>query len=100
MDSELLTCLLKFIEYFPDYLSALSRTLLPFFWTTFVETAVCVHVLCWLMDKRLPRRLDQNVGNLEVSTVIEQVANHKHLGVMIDGDPAYEVYVVELHFFV
>ena len=28
MDSE---HLLKFIEYFPDYLSALSRTLLPFF---------------------------------------------------------------------
>ena len=40
MDSELLTCLLKFIEYFADYLSALSRTLLRFFWTTFVETAV------------------------------------------------------------
>ena len=37
MDPELL---LKFIGYFPDYLSALSRTLLPFFWTTFVETAV------------------------------------------------------------
>ena len=31
MDSELLTCLLKFIEYFPDYLSALSRTLLRCF---------------------------------------------------------------------
>ena len=31
MDPELLTCLLKFIEYFPDYLSALSRTLLRFF---------------------------------------------------------------------
>ena len=31
MDSELLTCLLKFIEYFPDHLSALSRTLLRFF---------------------------------------------------------------------
>ena len=40
MDSELLTCLLKFIEYFPDYLSALSRTLLRFFWTTFDKTAV------------------------------------------------------------
>ena len=40
MDSELLTCLLKFIEYFPDCLSALSRMLLRFFWTTFVETAV------------------------------------------------------------
>ena len=40
MDSELLTCLLKFIEYFPDYLSVLSRMLLRFFWTTFVETAV------------------------------------------------------------
>ena len=40
MDSEFLTCLLKFIEYFPDYLSALSRTLVRFFWTTFVETAV------------------------------------------------------------
>ena len=38
MDSELL---LKFIGYFPDYLSALSRTfLLFFFWITFVETAV------------------------------------------------------------
>ena len=33
--------LLKFIGYLPDYLSALSRTLLRFFWTTFVETAVC-----------------------------------------------------------
>ena len=31
MDSELLTCLLKFIEYFPDYLSALLRTILRFF---------------------------------------------------------------------
>ena len=42
MDSELL---LKFIGYFPDYLSALSRTLLRFFffWTTFVETAVYLH---------------------------------------------------------
>ena len=39
MDSELL---LKFIGYFPDYLSALSRTLLRFLWTTFVETAVCI----------------------------------------------------------
>ena len=37
MDSELL---LTFIGHFPDYLSALSRTLLRFFWTTFVETAV------------------------------------------------------------
>ena len=36
MDSELL---LKFIGYFPDYLSALLRTLLRFFWTTIVETA-------------------------------------------------------------
>ena len=46
MDSELLTCLfnLKYIEYFPDYLSALSRTLLRCFWTTFVETAVCLYV--------------------------------------------------------
>ena len=37
MDSKLL---LKFIGYFPEYLSALSRTLLRFFWTTFAETAV------------------------------------------------------------
>ena len=28
------------IGYFPDYLSALSRTLLRFCWTTFVEAAV------------------------------------------------------------
>ena len=56
MASELV---LKFIKYFPDYLSALSRTLLRFFvvvvvvvvvlfvclfvfWTTFVETAVYI----------------------------------------------------------
>ena len=38
MDSELF---LKFIENFPDYLSALSCTLIHFFWTTFAETAVC-----------------------------------------------------------
>ena len=31
MDSEFLTCLLKFIEYFPDYLSALSHMLVRFF---------------------------------------------------------------------
>ena len=31
MDSELLTCLLKFTECFPDYFSALSRTLLRCF---------------------------------------------------------------------
>ena len=37
MDSELL---LKFMGNFPDYLSALSRTLLRFFRTSFVETAV------------------------------------------------------------
>ena len=42
MDSELL---LKFTEYFPDYLSALLRTLLSFFWTTFVETAVYIFSL-------------------------------------------------------
>ena len=41
MDTELL---LKFIGYFPDYLSALSRTLLRFFWTTFVETAVQIRL--------------------------------------------------------
>ena len=34
------TLLLKFIGYFPAFLSALSRTLLRFFWTTIVETAV------------------------------------------------------------
>ena len=37
MDSELL---MKFICYFPDYLSALSRTLSRYFWTTSVETVV------------------------------------------------------------
>ena len=31
MDFELLTCLLKFTEYSPDYLSALLHTLLRFF---------------------------------------------------------------------
>ena len=40
MDFELLTCLLKFIEHFPDYHSVLSRMLLRFSWTTFIETAV------------------------------------------------------------
>ena len=39
MDSDLL---LKFIGNFPDYLLALSCTLLRLFWTTFVETAVSI----------------------------------------------------------
>ena len=34
--------LFKFIGCFPDYLSALSRALLRFLGTTFVETAVYV----------------------------------------------------------
>ena len=37
MHSELL---LKFIGYLPDYLLALSRTLLRFLWTTFFERLV------------------------------------------------------------
>ena len=37
MDAELL---LNFFGYFPDYLLELSRTLLRFSWTTFVETVV------------------------------------------------------------
>ena len=52
MDSEFLTCLLKFIEYFPDYLSALSRSLLRFFWTTFVETAVYIFKCVVLLSGR------------------------------------------------
>ena len=42
MDSVLLTGLSKFIGDFPDYLSALSRSLLRIVWTTFVETAVYI----------------------------------------------------------
>ena len=37
MDAELF---MKFIGYFPGYLTALLRTLVRFFGTTFVETAV------------------------------------------------------------
>ena len=49
---------LKFIMYFPDYLSALSRSLLRFFWTTFVETAVFLET--W---KDLPQNcVTQSVG--------------------------------------
>ena len=40
--------LLKFIGYFPDYLSASSRMLLHFFWTTFVETAVYTCTPKWV----------------------------------------------------
>ena len=45
MKSYSLYSCLKFIGYFPDYLSALSRTPLRLFWTTFVKTAVCLQVL-------------------------------------------------------
>ena len=48
MDSELLTCLLKFVEYFPDYLSELSRTLLRFCEQPLSST--------WNADKRLNMR--------------------------------------------
>ena len=68
MDSVLLTCLLNFIEYFPDYLSALSRTLLRFFWTTFVETAVFTiisspkRVYIELTGWSAPGWLDSSIG--------------------------------------
>ena len=42
MDSE---PLLKFIGYFPDYLSAWSRTLLRLFWTIFAETAADLQLI-------------------------------------------------------
>ena len=65
MDFELL---LIFIGYFPGYLSALLRTLLRLFWTTFVETAVYLSRHSWgmgncyllqvsfVVDSRLQRR--------------------------------------------
>ena len=78
MDSDLLTCLLKFIEYFPDYLSALSRTLLRFFWTTFVETAVYTvvgehvlniggtkSVLCYVMQQLYHSAIILKVSKLQ-----------------------------------
>ena len=54
MDSELL---LKFIGHFPDYLLALSRTLLRLVWTTFVETAVYYS----------SKRIVINTGKIEIS---------------------------------
>ena len=42
-----------FIEQFPDYLSALSHTLLGFFWTTFVETAV-YHIETYIPSTDVP----------------------------------------------
>ena len=44
LDSKLL---LKFIKYFQEYLTALSRTLYAFFRTTFVETDVFSDHLEW-----------------------------------------------------
>ena len=49
--------------------------------------------------KRLRRRMDQDLGKLEVVTdtaKIEQVASHKLLGLIIDEDLTYEVHVDEL----
>ena len=48
IDSALLTCLLKFIKYFPDYLSVLSCTLLSFFLDNLCRNS-CIHfknILC------------------------------------------------------
>ena len=49
--------------------------------------------------KRLPRRMDQDSGKLEVVTdtaEIEQVASHKLFGLIIDEDLTYEINVDEL----
>ena len=49
--------------------------------------------------KRLPRRMDQDSGKLEVVTdtaEIEQVASHKRFGMIIDEDLTYEINVDEL----
>ena len=52
MDSELL---MKFIGCFPDYLSALSRTLLRFVWKTFVETAV--YIFFYFLPLKQPKAM-------------------------------------------
>ena len=49
--------------------------------------------------KRLPRRMDQDSGKLEVVTdtaELEQVASHKRFGMIIDEDLTYEINVDEL----
>ena len=49
--------------------------------------------------KRLRRRMDQDLGKLEVVTdtaEIEQVASHELLGLIIDEEITYEVHVDEL----
>ena len=49
--------------------------------------------------KRLRRRIAQEAQKFEASTeneVIEQVGNHKLLGVIIDEDLTYEAHVDEL----
>ena len=46
--------------------------------------------------KRLRRRMDQDLGKLEVETdtaEIEQVASHELLGLIIDEEITYEVHV-------
>ena len=50
MESELL---LKFIGDFPDNLSAMSRMLLRFFWTTFVVRAVFVTAVCFVLNRSM-----------------------------------------------
>ena len=50
-------------------------------------------------EKRLRKRMVQDTGKMGVktdNTEIEQVANHKLLGMIIDEDLTYEVHVDKL----
>ena len=44
MDSEVLSCLLKFIEYSPRLPFGIVAYAFTLFWTTFVETDVCIYI--------------------------------------------------------
>ena len=51
-------------------------------------------------EKRLRKRMVQDTGKMGVKTdnaEIEQVANHKLLGMIIDEDLTYEVHVDKLY---
>ena len=74
MDFQLL---LKSIGYFPDHLSALSRTLLRFFWTTFVETTVYANDrLCWTTSVKTAVNSDKILVNTSISLILALICDN------------------------
>ena len=74
MDSEVLTCLSKFIEYSPRLPFGIVAYAFTLFWTTYVETAVCKW-RGWQLQVQFAWNLTSHFEECSSKTLLQFAAN-------------------------